>query len=48
MNKINPILSGTLRTIITNIVNKTQDPIATEILFADKYVETYNNLATNI
>lgn len=44
MEKLLPILSGSLNVLIKSIVNKTNDPIATEILTIDEIVNNVNNI----
>lgn len=39
-----PLLSGSLRETLNTLVEKYDDPIAKEILNADKYVEARGNL----
>lgn len=45
MNRLLPILSGSLHEIIKTIVNKTNDPIASEILYVDDIVNNVNEIS---
>jgi hypothetical protein len=48
MNKILPILSGSLAEVIASIFNKTADPIAKEILLINTVVQDFNTMCYNI